>query len=393
MWPTPQPENMVNGSSALNESESDYMDITSEIPTSCDPTDFIISFVLYDDSQVVDTMFYKPFEKIILAVLFPSIFTFGFVGNVAFLTVVALVKEMRTLTNFYLANLAVADLLFLVSFLIHITGSYAVSNGVRYAVIERSDIQCAFVFGVVNASYFSSLCLITLVTFDRFLAICYPLKYRTNDTKELKVTLVIIAWIIGTAMGALITPTWASFFRFCLIWPPGERWKQLPNVYYRCLAVDQRFIDISTTIQPLAFIVTLAVNAIVYRKMIVRLHNRAIAKKQADKTKNTVARMLITNGIIFFFCLGPYQVANLLSFVGSKTANLMLDINQFGALWWISQSLLLLNSAINPYVYGIANPKYRKAFITAFTCQRSNHSKKTLVLSVSGHYAEDEMKL
>ena len=235
---------MVNGSSAafnmLNDSESHYLTpgITYEIPPSCKPTDSIVPLVFFNDSQIVDFMFFKPFEKIMLAVMFPIVFTFGFFGNVAFLTVVALVEEMRTLTNFYLANLAVADLLFLVSFLLHVTTSYVLSNGVRLMEFERADMQCGFVYGVVNASYFSSLTLVTLVTFDRFVAICYPLRHRINNTKKRKITLVTTAWINGIAMAALITPASGSASRFCLIWPPGEPWHQLSNVHYRCSPVD-----------------------------------------------------------------------------------------------------------------------------------------------------------
>ena len=86
-------------------------------------------------------MFFKPFEKILITVLFPIIFTFGIIGNVAFLTVVALVKEMRTLTNFYLANLAVADLLYtILQLLAPYTITYAISDGLRLAGIFHTVI-------------------------------------------------------------------------------------------------------------------------------------------------------------------------------------------------------------------------------------------------------------
>ena len=403
-WLTPQSVSitqlsgsMVNGSSALNMlniSESDYLtpDITYEIPPSCKPTDFIVSLLFFNDSQIVDFVLLKPFEKTILAVLFPIVSTFGFFGNVAFLTVVALVKEMRTLTNFYLANLAVADLLFIVSFLIHAMASYALSNGVRFMEFERTDVQCGIVYGVVNVSYFSSLTLVTLVTFDRFVAICYPLRHRISNTKKRKITIVTIAWINGTAMSALITPANGSASRVCLIWPPGEPWNQLPNVRYWCLAVDQSFDDIATTLQPLSFIATLVFNFIIFRKIIGCLNNREVATEQADKTRNIVARMLIANGVIFFLCLGPYQLVNLFDFVESRTGISVLDWDQYQALMWFSQSLLLLNSAINPYVYGVTNPKYRKAFICVFICRKSDHSKKASVPSLSRRYATDEIK-
>ena len=103
--------------------------------------------------------------------------------------------------------------------------------------------------------------------------------------------------------------------------------------------------------------------------------------------------MLIANGIIFFSCLGPYQLINLLDFVESQTGYSVLDYDQYLALMWFSQSLLLLNSAINPYVYGVTNPKYRKAFITAFTCRKNERFREASVPSLSSHYVTDEIKM
>ena len=242
MWSTPKQDLMINSSSALNDSESDYISSgnTYELPSSCKPTDFVLPLLFLNDSQIVDTMFYKPVETIIFAALYPILFVFGFIGNVAFLTVVAFVRKMRTLTNFYLVNLAVADLLFTVLALTFVTASYVLSNGVRIADIGRTDIQCGVVYGAAYTTFYSSLYLVTLVTFDRFLAICHPIRYRIINTKKRTITLVIIAWIGGTAMATFITPTWGSVSRFCLVWPPESRWEQLSNVHYSCSAVNQK---------------------------------------------------------------------------------------------------------------------------------------------------------
>ena len=394
MWSTLQ-DSMVNGFSALNDSETNISSgRTFELPSSCKPSDSIVPLLFFNDSQIVDTVFFKPVEQIIFAVLYPILFVFGFVGNVAFLTVVALVKEMRTLTNFYLVNLAVADILFTSLVLIFVTVSFVFSNGVRMADNGRTDVQCGILYGAAYTTFFSPLCLVTLVTFDRFLAICYPIRHRIINTKKRSITLVVIAWISGTAMAIFITPAWGSVSRFCLIWPPRSRWEQLSNVRYSCSAVDKNFVQISTAVLPLSFVVTLTFNIFLYRNIIIRLNNRAVSKKEADKTRNTVARMLITNGIIFFFCLGPKQLLNLLDFVESTTRYRVLDNNQYQALLQFSRCLVLLNSVINPYVYGISNSNYRKAFMMVFTCGiKGRRSKNASIPSVSVLHPTDEMKI
>ena len=194
--------------------------------------------------------------------------------------------------------------------------------------------------------------------------------------------------------GYFITPTWGSVSRLCLIWPPGSRWKHLSNVQYTCSSVDKKMVDISSAILPLSFVVALTINIFVCRNIIVCLNNRAVSKKEADKTRNTVARMLITNGIIFFFCLGPMQLVNLLDFVESTTRYRVLDNNQYQALLQVSRCLVLLNSVINPYVYGISNSNYRKAFMMVFACRiKGRRSKNASIPSVSVLHPTDEMKI
>ncbi len=54
------------------------------------------------------------FEKVFLGVVSPSIMVLGLTFNGAFLLVLCRVKDMQTLTNVYLGNLAVADIYLLI---------------------------------------------------------------------------------------------------------------------------------------------------------------------------------------------------------------------------------------------------------------------------------------
>ena len=397
MLPISRQDSMFNGSSVLDDGRLDYPNFTFEVPPSCKTGDMIWPLVYFTEQEIVDLMFFKFFEKFIITILFPIVFTFGFIGNLVFLAVLALVKEMHTITNFYLANLAVADLLYVTLQLVSYAITYALSDGLRFAAIFRKDIECGFFWSAIYMTYFTSLCLVTLVSLERFLAICYPLKYRRINTQKRSIVLVIIAWIIGIAIGAFIARALGSIFRLCLIWPSGGRWQKFPNLVYFCWTSNQFFTDALLTAQTIPFITALTGNTYMYGKIISRLSNRKVTKTQdkrghsnTDKIRNTVARMLIANGIIFFLCLAPFQFVNLLDFVQDKTGVRVLDQNQNQSLRWFAICLLLLNSTINPYVYGIANRRYRKAFIKAFSCGK-NDNMTTVMPSVSGQNATDDM--
>ena len=90
--------------------------------------------------------------------------------------------------------------------------------------------------------------------------------------------------------------------------------------------------------------------------------------KLASQERNHVAKMLGINACVFFICLVPIAVNNLmfLFHVGQIVDTFAVD-----TLQWIALSTVSLNSAVNPLIYNAFNLNYRKAFRKAFTCRRA----------------------
>ncbi|XP_072048839.1 neuromedin U receptor homolog nmur-2-like [Amphiura filiformis] len=326
---------------------------------------------------------YKYFEKLIITVLFPIVLAFGFIGNAGFLFVIARVKEMHTLTNFYLANLAVADLLYVTLTTVTYCIQYALSGGLRNSEIFRSNAQCFIGYGIHYTTLYASLSLVTLVTFERVLAICYPLKHRMVNTKKRTIVLVVISWTVAVAMSAAFGAPVAGLVRKeCISWPPGGRWKKFPNIRHECITVHDVYFDpISKLCVPIPFIIVLVINIILYGKIIACLSNRTVTQNKehagqssTNKVRNQVARMVIINGIIFFLCLAPFQYHQLYQLIVLKTKMYLYDGDTEKAILWASRCLLVLNSAVNPYVYGFTNHRYRSAFMKAIGRGKKSNS-------------------
>ena len=64
------------------------------------------------ESEALDLL-YDIHEKVLTLAVMPSILGIGILGNLTFLIVVVRLQRMRTIVNYYLANLAVCDALFL----------------------------------------------------------------------------------------------------------------------------------------------------------------------------------------------------------------------------------------------------------------------------------------
>ena len=89
-----------------------------------------------------------------------------------------------------------------------------------------------------------------------------------------------------------------------------------------------------------------------------------------------VARMLIINGVVYFVCLAPFQFINFHGIIDRLTGRRLLNPYQHNVMIWFGRSLSVLNSAINPVIYGVTNSKYRQAFQQVLLCSGKAAGKK-----------------
>ena len=107
------------------------------------------------------------FEIMALSIFTPIIVALGSIFNLAFLFVLYRIEEMHTLCNFYLANLAVADLGSLLSFGPHYIAQYINSpkfevQHVGFAASKDCVLDGWFTFYVAYAAYYASLFFLSL---------------------------------------------------------------------------------------------------------------------------------------------------------------------------------------------------------------------------------------
>ena len=86
--------------------------------------------------------------------------------------------------------------------------------------------------------------------------------------------------------------------------------------------------------------------------------------RQNQQIKHRIAWMLMANNIIFFCCLGPshFLILQLVPFLRFLELTEALE----NTLISIAFVLLMVNSAINPILYGVASSSYRRGFLKAF---------------------------
>ena len=314
-----------------------------------------------DESQAY---VYTNLELVLILGLLPLISTIGTLANAALLFTIYRVQHMRSTTNLYLANLAIADGLLLIVRSLRYTGTYLYSPIDYFNLTPFTNrFLCGLPLMLIWWLSFVSVCFICLVAIERYMSICRPVVHRRIKSRSRTMRLTLMSWMVPFVVIACHGGSF-SVDKVCLIWPTDAAATDLATEFFLiCPVSDMANLSITTT-GALQFIVACTGNCTLYIFIIRTLGNRdrsTTRRKAKCKERNQVAKMLSINAGVFFLCLLPMQVLSLLELL-TTTSRIVNDL-----LFWIAILAASLNSAINPLIYNASNPEYRKAFRRAFT--------------------------
>ena len=334
---------------------------------------------------------YNTYEKMSVIVVIPIVFAIGLIGNLGFLIVLLRLKHMRSMTNFYLGNLAVADLSFITIMTMRYTWFYANSD-VDFDVSYETSIGCVISTFVVYLSVFSSFAFVTLVTIERYYAICKPLKNRLVRGKRHSMKLVAVTWLICAISAALYTPSAAILKSTCIEWPDSDIFDDVPTEIRRCEAMSHWMQPAAMYLKAIVYWTSLIITTIMGVKIIKQLtqrmaltkrhlhheaNNQTSSKSGMKVVRNQVAKMLIVNNVVFFIFHGFYHINNIVNIVEIHLGYYVIGIYTYQNLLWIGKVAAILNSSINPIIYNVINPRYREAFAMCFGIRRASSSAES----------------
>ncbi|NXB82941.1 CCR5 protein, partial [Donacobius atricapilla] len=147
----------------------------------------------YGDSTPCTGTEEKHFAAKFLPPLYSLVVIFGLTGNMLVVLILVKYKRLKSMTDIYLLNLAISDLLFVFS--LPFWAYYAVHDWIF------GEALCRILSGVYLLGFYSGIFFIILLTLDRYLAIVhavFALKART-------VTYGILASVVTWAVAVLIS--------------------------------------------------------------------------------------------------------------------------------------------------------------------------------------------
>lgn len=262
----------------------------------------------------------------------------GLVGNALVIFVILRYAKMKTATNIYLLNLAIADELFMLS-----VPFVASSAALRHWPF--GSVLCRAVLSVDGLNMFTSVFCLTVLSVDRYIAVVHPLRAATYRRPSVAKLINLGVWLasllvtLPIAIFADTRPARGGQAIACNLHWPHPAWSAVFVIY--------TFL--------LGFLLPVLAIGLCYLLIVGKM--RAVALRagwqQRRRSEKKITRLVLMVVAVFVLCWMPFYVVQLLNlFVTSLDAT----VNH------VSLILSYANSCANPILYGFLSDNFRRSF-------------------------------
>ncbi|KAM7363038.1 RYamide receptor isoform 2-T6 [Cochliomyia hominivorax] len=301
------------------------------------------------DDEALSSIYFKT----AVYLLYIPIFVFALLGNGTVCYIVQSTPRMRTVTNYFIANLAVGDILMSLfcvpsSFIsIFILGFWPFGIAL-----------CHFVNYSQAVSVLVSAYTLVAISIDRYIAIMWPLRPRI--TKRYAKFIIAGIWIIALAtafpiliVSKLVQP--AEWHVYCDRYVCQEEWVSKEQNYYYTWAL--------LTLQ---FLVPLSVLIFTYTRIALAVWGKRppgeaenLRDQRMARSKRKMIKMMVTVVIVFTMCWLPFNILILLL----NNDDVLLAWGPLPYFWFAFHWLAMSHSCYNPIIYCYMNARFRGGFL------------------------------
>ncbi|XP_067390217.1 somatostatin receptor type 5 [Emydura macquarii macquarii] len=295
-----------------------------------------------------------PVFKVVRTVLIPIIYllvcAIGLSGNTLVIYVVLRYAKMKTVTNIYILNLAVADVLFMLGL-----PFLATQNAISYWPF--GSFCCRLVMTVDGINQFTSIFCLTVMSMDRYLAVVHPLKStkwrRPRVAKLISTTVWTVSFLV--VLPLIIFSDVQELHQTCnMIWPePVNIWSAAFIIYTSVLG----------------FFGPLLVICLCYLLIVIKVKSSGIrvGSTRRRRSERKVTRMVVIIVAVFVFCWLPFYILNIINLISTLPE----EPGLLGVYFFVVV-LSYANSCANPILYGFLSDNFKKSFQKVLCLRKGN---------------------
>ncbi|ELK01393.1 CX3C chemokine receptor 1 [Pteropus alecto] len=298
------------------------------------PKSILEDFQYDENAEVCDMGDIVAFGTAFLSIVYSLVFVFGMVGNLLVVLALTHSQKPKSITDIYLLNLALSDLLFVATlpFWIH----YLIrEHGFNNAVCK---LTTAFFF----IGFFGGIFFITIISIDRYRAIVLAANSMNNRTVQHGVTISLGIW----AAAILVSAPQFMFTKH----EENECFGNYPEVLQDIWPVLR---NMEANI--LGFLLPLLIMSYCYLRIIQTL----FSCKNHKKAKAIKLIFLVV--IVFFFFWTPYHIMVFLETLSLYNFFPNCDMKRHLKLaLGVTETIAFTHCCLNPFIYAFAGEKFRK---------------------------------
>ncbi|XP_039920499.1 kappa-type opioid receptor isoform X2 [Hirundo rustica] len=252
----------------------------------------------------------SPAIPIIITAVYSMVFVVGLVGNSLVMFVIVRYTKMKTATNIYIFNLAMADALVTTTMPFQST-EYLMNSW------PFGDVLCKIVISIDYYNMFTSIFTLTMMSVDRYIAVCHPVKALDFRTPLKAKIINICIWLLSSSVGI------------------------------------SAIVLGGTKVREVLIII------VCYTLMILRLKSVRLLSGSREKDRNLrrITRLVLVVVAVFIICWTPIHIFVLVEALG--------DVSHSTAAissYYFCIALGYTNSSLNPILYAFLDENFKRCF-------------------------------
>ncbi|XP_038627695.1 kiSS-1 receptor [Tachyglossus aculeatus] len=294
----------------------------------------------------------------LVPLFFAVLMVVGLAGNSLVIYVISKQKQMRTVTNFYIANLATTDIIFLVCCVPFTAMLYPLPSWIF------GEFMCKFVNYIQQVSVQATCATLTAMSVDRWYVTVFPLRSLRQRTPRVAAAVSLGIWI-GSFIVSSPVPVYNQLTEGYWFGPQTYCIESFPSPLYEKAFILYNFL--------IVYLLPLLTICICYAAMLYQMGRPTVdpvdnnfqaqlLAERSEAMRTKISRMVAVVVALFTLCWGPIQLYILFQ---AFSPSFQRNYYTYKVKIW-AHCMSYTNSSINPIVYAFLGANFRKAFKKVF---------------------------